>query len=162
MLYEPDFIYTGNKWGYVENGNYPEYKDKLLINMWRKLNRELFNGCLTEPTFIIFSKFSFKENKIKTHGTFQYRINAIDKRCGIYISFEKYFELGDEGILNTLKHEMVHQYLYQMNIRDSGHNSINFIYYMGWFRVSLETQTFIVSDECKEFVENKNLVLDLW
>jgi hypothetical protein len=159
MLYEPEFVYTGNKYKYW-NGHCPDHKDTLLINMWRKINKELFDNSLNEPNFIVFSKFCFKEDRIKTHGLFQY--SRTNKDCGIYISMEKYFMFGDEGILNTLKHEMVHQYLFQNDISDRSHNSINFIYHMGWFRVNLETKWFKVSKECKEYMEDRQLVIDLW
>lgn len=158
MLYEPEFVYLGNKYKYW-NGSIPDYKDTLLINMWRKINKEVFGGTLNEPNFITFSKFSFKEDKIKTHGCFQH--SKINKDCGIYISMEKYFMFGEEGILNTLKHEMVHQYLFQNDISDSGHNSINFIYHMGWFKVNLETKSFKVSLECKEYMLDLELEIDL-
>ena len=153
MNYIPEFIFRGNKGKYWKNReNAPNHKDKLLITLWKKFNKDIFEDSLIEPEFIIFSKFCFKNDRVKTHGYFQFSLNPLNRDCGIYISFEKYYMLGITGIENTLKHEMVHQYLHQnkLNSRD---NSVDFVYYMGWFRVSLKTKSIKATEECKRFIE---------
>lgn len=155
MKYKPDFVYTGNKWGYVKKGKpFPINRDSFLLNIWKELNQEVFNGVLHLPDFIVFAKYCFQTDKINIFGGFQSRVNvnSYEKSCGITISYEYYLARGIKGMREIILHEMVHQYCFQNN-KNTNDNSIDFVYYSGWFRSKLHFRKITVTEEIKRKVK---------
>ena len=150
---KPDYVYTGNlgKYWYSEE-NKKEYHEPILLDLFDKFNKEMFNNELKRPRFLIFSKFCFKKETINTFGYFQYSSKKHitgNLYYGIYISVEQYLISGQKEIEDTLKHEMIHAYLEQNN-KPSNDSASDFIYMCGWHHVSLFGKSLDYHPDMKE------------
>ena len=149
----PTFVYTGNKYKYWDTRIIPEYQEEILLQLFRELNEEMFDNSIKEPSFIIFSKFCFKAEVIRTFGTFQ-RYNEFchpgnEYKYGIYISVEDYLIRGIESVKKTLIHEMIHAKLWQE--RKQYHDGdVDFIYYSGWYKSELYHESLSYSPELEK------------
>jgi len=77
-------------------------------NIFNEINKKEFNNILPKDTIVIFDK-NYKKNT--SAGSFQH--SAFMNSCDIIIlNYKTYREWGKDKMIEVLRHEMVHQYLY--------------------------------------------------
>lgn len=79
---------------------------QFIADNFKKFNEEYFDGGLITPTFELMRSKSVFGQFCHNWGAYKIRIST-------------YYDREEKNILNTLIHEMIHQYIRQNNIRDT-------------------------------------------